>query len=280
MIKFNKYLIPYLIFLIVLGLNKNLFMGFSIVIIHEFCHYFMARILGFKGFCIELLPVGAAIKLKDLDEASIKEDILISISGPIGNFILALISLVLYRLYGNIVVKRFLDYNLALGMFNLLPLFPLDGGRVLKDILRTKFLYKKANEIALNISMFCAYIILILGIISLPYDVSNINIVLISIFILIITKKEKERIVYVIMGYTIKKREKLLKRGYIENKSISVYYKLNLIQLLDFIDKNHYHIFTVLDDNMEVLKTIYEEEIIEFLKNEGNVTLEELIKKY
>ncbi|MGL4731049.1 MAG: M50 family metallopeptidase [Clostridium sp.] len=253
-------------------------MGFSIVIIHEFCHYAMARALGFKGFCIELLPVGAAIKLKDLDEATIKEDILISISGPLGNFILVFLSILIQNNIDNIFIQKFIEYNLALGLFNLIPAFPLDGGRILRDLLRIKFLYKKSNEIALKFSMVIGWIILIIGIISLYYDLSNISLILIAIFILIITKKEKERVVYIIMGYIIRKKEKLIKRGYIENKSISVYYKLTLIQLLDFIDKSHYNIFTVLDDNMDVLDTIYEEDIINILKTKGNITLEELIK--
>ncbi|WP_291584216.1 M50 family metallopeptidase [Clostridium sp. UBA6640] len=277
MIRFSKYFIPYLLFLIVIGINYKLLLGFIIVIIHEMIHYITARILGYSGFCIEILPIGAALKLKDLDEASPMEDIIISLSGPIGNFIIALISYIVYKYINNSYILLFLRYNMAIGIFNLFPAFPLDGGRVLRDILTTKFLYKKANEIALRISIILGYILLIIYFIALLYGISNINLALIAIFILVISKKEKERIVYVIMGYIIKKREKLIKRGYIENKSISVHYKLTLLQLLDLVDKNKYNIFTVLDDNMDVLEIIYEEEVINGLKDQGNMTLEQFI---
>ncbi|WP_291560908.1 MULTISPECIES: M50 family metallopeptidase [unclassified Clostridium] len=277
MIRFSKYFIPYLLFLIIIGINYKLLLGFIIVIIHEMIHYITARILGYSGFCIEILPIGAALKLKDLDEASPMEDIIISLSGPIGNFIIALISYIVYRYINNSYILLFLQYNMVIGLFNLFPAFPLDGGRVLRDILTTKFLYKKANEIALRISIILGYILLIIHFITLLYGISNINLALIAIFILVISKKEKERIVYVIMGYIIKKREKLIKRGYIENKSISVHYKLTLLQLLDLVDKNKYNIFTVLDDNMDVLEVIYEEEVINGLKNQGNMTLEQFI---
>ncbi|MBS5824718.1 MAG: M50 family metallopeptidase, partial [Clostridium argentinense] len=278
MIKFSKYFIPYLLFLVVIGLNYKILLGFIIVIIHEMIHYVTARILGYSGFCVEILPIGAALKLKDLDEASPKEDIIISLSGPIGNFVIAFISYIIYKyINNNEYILLFLQYNMAIGLFNLFPAFPLDGGRVLRDILSTKFLYKKANEIALRISIILGYILLIIYFIALLYGISNINLALIAIFILVISKKEKERIVYVIMGYIIKKREKLIKRGYIENKSISVHYKRTLLQLLDLVDKNKYNIFTVLDDDMDVIEVVYEEEIINGLKNQGNMTLEQFI---
>lgn len=278
MIKFSKYFIPYMIFFIILGLNKKMLLGFSIVIIHEIIHYATARALGFNGFCIEILPIGASLKLKDLEEATIKEDLLISISGPLGNFVMAFIGYLIYFYFKTDVILIFIQYNLALGSFNLLPAFPLDGGRILRDILETRFLYKKANEIALKISIILAYLLIGINIFFLLLGVFNVSLILIAIFILYMSKKEKERIVYVIMGYTIKKREKLINRGYIENKHISVYYKLTLLELLNLVDKNKYNIFTVLDDKMNVLSILYEEQVINLLKYEGNVTLEEVIK--
>ena len=80
------------------------------------------------------------------------------------------------------------------------------------------------------------------------------------------------------MGDIIKKKYKFKKRGYIENKSISVFYKKDLISVLSIVEKNKYNIFFILDDEMKVMDIIYEEEIIEALKLYGNITLEELMK--
>ena len=119
MIKFSKYFIPYLLFLVVIGLNYKILLGFIIVIIHEMIHYVTARILGYSGFCVEILPIGAALKLKDLDEASPKEDIIISLSGPIGNFVIAFISYIIYKyINNNEYILLFLQYNMAIGLFN------------------------------------------------------------------------------------------------------------------------------------------------------------------
>lgn len=76
----------------------------------------------------------------------------------------------------------------------------------------------------------------------------------------------------------MKKRLKFMKNGIIENRIISVFYKKDLLFGLSMIDKNKYTIITVLDENMRVIKLVYEEEIINALKEHGNITFEELIK--
>ena len=78
------------------------------------------------------------------------------------------------------------------------------------------------------------------------------------------------------MGYIVKKKEKLIRRGYLENRSVSVYYKLNLLQLIELVDKNKYNEFIVLDDNMNVIGILYEEEIINALKDLGNISVKEI----
>ncbi len=58
---------------------------------------------------------------------------------------------------------------------------------------------------------------------------------------------------------------------------MSVHYNNTLLQTLSLIDKNKYYIFAVLDDNMKILDTLYENEILEALKNYGNIKIGEFI---
>lgn len=277
MIRISKYLIPYIVVILIIGFKKELLIGFIIVIIHECIHLITARVMGFSGFDIEILPIGAALKFKDLEEATPREDIIISLSGPLGNFIIAIICYVLNYFCNNKDIVHFMQYNFVIGTFNLIPAFPLDGGRILRDIFATRLIYKKANEIALRISIIIGYIFLLSFFASMLLGISNINLALVAIFILFISYREKRRIAYIIMGYIIKKKEKLIQRGYIENKSISVYYRLSLLQVLALVDKNKYNVFTVLDEDMNVMAIIYEEEILNGIKCLGNITLEELV---
>ncbi|MCB2288730.1 M50 family metallopeptidase [Clostridium sp. CS001] len=277
MIKISKLFLPYVIFLIILGFKGEIIIAFALVFIHELMHYLTARILGFSGFDIEILPIGAVLKVKDLDEASPKEDIIISLSGPLLNLLLAVIFYVLFIAFHRDYLSLICNSNLAIGIFNLIPAFPLDGGRVLRDILSIKTIYKRANEISIKVSMVIGSILMFIYFVSVASNKNNFNLGLISIFILISSIKEKEGIVYLIMGYIIKKKYKFIKRGYIENKSISVFCDMDLLEALGIIDKNRYNLFTVLDENMSVLATLYEDEILNAIKTYGNISLSDYI---
>ncbi len=277
MVRISRYLIPYIILIWVVSFKSQLLIGFVIIFIHELIHLMTARILGYSGFSIDIIPIGTSLILKDLDEASPKEDIIISLSGPMGNFIIAGIFYVLNKLLCYQWMDHFISYNLVIGVFNLIPAFPLDGGRILRSLLNLKFIYKKANKIALNISICIGYIFGVFFLVTLLMNSINVDLLFFCVFILGVSYREKRRIAYIIMGYIVKKREKLIRRGYLENRSVSVYYKLNLLQLIELVDKNKYNEFIVLDDNMNVIGILYEEDIITALKDLGNISVKEAL---
>lgn len=277
MVKVNKYFFPYIIFLLFLGFKGQLMLAFLIVLFHESVHYITALLLGFSGFDIEILPIGARLSLRDLDEASPREDIIISLSAPLLNLVAALFSRHLYLKYGYDYLYTLYIGNLTVGLFNLLPALPLDGGRVLRSLLSLKTIYKRANLQTIRFSIAMGIAMAVLFVFLFFLRKTNVNIGIISGFIIYSSFKEKERIVYIIMGDIVRKRYKFLKAGYIENKSMSIHYKKDLITALSIVDRNKYNIFTILDDEMKVMDIIYEEELVEALKIYGNLTIEEFI---
>ena len=77
----------------------------------------------------------------------------------------------------------------------------------------------------------------------------------------------------------MKKKERFLRKKYIETKSISVHSSIDLLGILSVVDRNKYCIFTILDDDMKVMYSLYEDELIEALKIYGNISAEEYVIK-
>ncbi len=284
MVKISKLFFLYVILLILIGLKGSILISLIFVFLHELVHYFVAKKMHFKGYYIEILPMGTVLNLKDLNDAEPFEDFVISIAGPIFNLLCGVIffgGAKIFSIDGQLIKDIYLS-NFALGIFNLIPAFPLDGGRIVRDILQTRTIYKRANKIAVKISVVSGISVFIIFILTAIFSKINFSILIMAIFILFSTYKEKERIVYVIMSDIVKKRLKFLDRGYMENRQLSVNYNWDLLKLLSVVDKNKYNIFLVLNDDMEYVGTIYEAEVIKALKLYGNISIEEYIgiKRY
>ena len=165
---------------------------------------------------------------------------------------------------------------MSLLFFNILPAYPLDGSRVLEIILSEKILYKEVTDIISKISYIIALGLITISLVIFIYNKGiNISLIIAAIIIYLITRSEKKSAMYILMGNIFVKRNKLLRNKYIENKSISVYYKLGLANVMAIIDKNRFNSFYVLDDDLKLLFIMHEDELIEALKLYGNITLEE-----
>ena len=130
-----------------------------------------------------------------------------------------------------------------------------------------------------NISFGVVGTLAVLFFLTIYIHKANFSLLLAAILIAYSTFLEKEKTMYILMGNIIKKRRKLVKEDYIENKSISVYYKMDLVKVLSLIDRNKFNSFFVLDEELQLLGIIYEDELIKALKDYGNMTLEEFVKK-
>lgn len=278
MVKINKFFIPYVIMLIFAGFGYSFFVAFFWIVLHETSHIIAARCLGIDNIKMHFIPMGTYIESKMFDETKPKEDIIISFAGPLVNIIMAILLYKVYTVFPSDIVKTSFNTNLVLGVFNLIPAFPLDGARILRAVLSRKIMYKRANKITVNCSLVAGFLLLGYFIFLLSLGKVNLSLGLIAVLIITISYKERERIMYIIMGDIIRKKRRFLKDNYIENKTISVYYKKDLITVLGLVDKNKYNLFTLLDEEMKVIDVVTEYEILEGLKLYGNISIEEFLK--
>jgi Zn-dependent protease len=111
-------------------------LAFSLVILHEYGHAWAAIRCGLHVESISLWVLGGLAKIRGIESLSAREEIFISICGPLVNFLLAAIGIIPLLIFkANFFIVYFVSINLVLGLFNLVPAFPMDGGRILRGIL-------------------------------------------------------------------------------------------------------------------------------------------------
>ena len=258
--------------------KSDIIISFLWVILHEFAHIIVAIKFEckFNNFNISIL--GAKADLSDIDELTERKKEILYLSGPLFNLFIAMITWFFYNYFGWEFIRSSIMINLCLGIFNLLPAYPLDGSRVCEILLSRKFLYKKSKKITEIFSFIISGVLFLVFSIMLLLHMVNISLFLAVILITYATILEREKTMYIIMGDMIRKVRKLKKHKYIENKSISVYYKKGLVSVLTLVDKNKFNSFYILNDDMELLGIIHEDELLKALKNYGNITLDEYMQ--
>lgn len=162
-------------------------------IIHEIGHLIAGLVLGMRPKGIKLTPYGLSISFKTIPKDYNKKiqngnlleikKILIAIAGPLTNFLIILIFL---HTKIDIISNMIIIYsNFLIIIFNLLPIYPLDGGRVLKGILHLIIGKKDAERSINNISFITLLIITFISSIGIYY-IKNIAIFFIVVFLWIL----------------------------------------------------------------------------------------------
>lgn len=172
---------------------------FACVVAHEFGHALTARRYGIKTPDITLLPIGGLARLERMPENP-RQEITVALAGPAVNVVIwALLMLALggrmppvddMMLSGGTIegfLGRLAGVNLFLAVFNLLPAFPMDGGRVLRAALATRLNRVRATEIAAGAGRMLAFAMGFLGLVW-----GNPMLILIGVFIFIAAGAEAQ----------------------------------------------------------------------------------------
>ena len=176
-IKVSKYTYIIVLLALITGQIKELLGLFIIILSHEFGHYFMSKIFKWNIDKIYLYPFGGLIKYNEKIDKPFKEELLIAISGILNQLLIYFIFLLLYKF--NIINNYFFNiiknYNYSILLFNLIPIIPLDGSKILNILLNKIFSFRK-SYIILNIISIILLIIFIFE--------SNISLLIVILFLI------------------------------------------------------------------------------------------------
>lgn len=215
-------------------------------VIHELGHAFVSEGLGYSLNRIVLMPYGALIS-GDIDNLSYKDECLISLGGPLLNLGIGTLFVAIWwffpQTYAYTDIAVFANFSLAI--INLIPSYPLDGGRFLLATLSCFFKRKTARIITKAVGLFLSLLMLALFIYSVFVSV-NITILFFALFMLIGVLDKSDKNCYVKTFYkfnfnnftTPKRVKQVILNG--ENK---------VKKLFSILDGNDYYIITVVTPN-------------------------------
>lgn len=172
---------------------------FASIIAHEYGHAFVAAWFGIRAKKITIYPIGGIASIEKLPENP-KQELLISGAGPGVSFVLAAVLLLFapqpfswqgFQDYTAELDQTNILYtlgwvNIALAVFNLIPAFPMDGGRMLRALLAFRFNYLRATGIAATIGRAIAALMIVFALFTM-----NILLALIGVFIIVFARAEE-----------------------------------------------------------------------------------------
>jgi Zn-dependent protease len=170
---------------------------YGCVILHEFGHALTARAFGIRTLDISLYPIGGVARLERMAEVP-RQELLIALAGPAVNVVIAalLTPFVLAAPFldvGWLPVAAFLTWlwggNIVLVLFNMLPAFPMDGGRVLRSILAMSLGQLRATEIASGVGFAVASLMACLVLLGVP-GFHNPFLLVIAVFVVFVGRME------------------------------------------------------------------------------------------
>lgn len=124
---------------------------FASIVAHELGHALVARKLEVEVSTIELHFFGGVARLQS-QPRSARDELAIAAAGPAVSFAIGFVALALAWLSGSALIQLLATINLVLGAFNLIPAFPMDGGRILRALLAPRIGFQRSTEVAVRIS--------------------------------------------------------------------------------------------------------------------------------
>ncbi len=177
---------------------------------HEMGHLLCGIILGLKPKSLKIMPMGLSIEFeiysKNIKEKLQIKKIWIALAGPITNIMIMFITIIFNKNIETILYQEIIYSNLLIAIFNLLPIYPLDGGRVLKEVIHIMKGRKRAIELTNYISNVSMILLTFTSSIAIYYY-KNIAILFIVAYLWCMIFIENKR-------YNLKKRiYKIMENG-------------------------------------------------------------------
>lgn len=287
-IHIHPILLIFIFISFITGTFLNLLVILIIVLIHELGHYSVATFFRWRIKRIMLWVFGGVMETDEHVSKPISEELLVTLAGPLQHvFIYILLyvnSLEKVNLLASPIADMVFNYNTLILVFNLLPIWPLDGGKVLYLILAKYIPFRKAYNLTLGSSMVGCLLFMIL---QLAFFSFNLSALLILVFLFIENKNEWQRRYYVFIRFLLNRYQGHSDYNKVRNISVLDYTPLMEVFSQFYREDKHFIYVSYpnrlrerFDENDCLRSYFYDKEVNIKLKNLQNSSLTKDFKKW
>lgn len=191
---------------------QEMLMLLTIIIVHELGHAVGAAYFKWRIKSITILPFGGMVETEEYGNRTLREDLIVTILGPLQHLWLFLVAFLLYSIgiMEQSTFSTFVYVNGAVCLFNLLPIWPLDGGKLLFLLLSLRYSFLRSHRLILQSSFITGSLFMLSWLLFAQF---SLNVVIIFAFILFSVTMEWKQRHYVFMRF-------LLERHYGKNLEV------------------------------------------------------------
>ncbi|OIJ10637.1 hypothetical protein BKP37_18675 [Anaerobacillus alkalilacustris] len=259
------------------GYFREVIMVFSIVFIHEMGHSVAAHYFKWRIRKIELLPFGGVAEVEEYGNRPLKEEFIVIIAGPLQHIWLISISFFLlpFDFWTSTDHMLFLTHNLMILLFNLLPIWPLDGGKLMYLLFSKRLPFLQGLTTTLKISLFLLFLFTVISIYLFPF---HLNLWVVLLFLLFSHYSEWKQRSYAYMRFLME-RHNQKHNPFIQTIPIVVPDKSTVQDVIKRFQRGVKHKVIVKNQSYGPLRVIPENIILEafFEQNKASVPIGRLL---
>lgn len=249
---------------------------FGIVLMHELGHLFMARTFGWRILEVKLLPFGGVVEVEDAGGVPALEEACVAIAGPLQNLWMALAAWGCGKLglWESSWAMYVCQANIMIGLFNLLPIHPLDGGRLLQAALSRLMNYYKVLQWSTRISLLLSAAMTAASL--LPWIIFGqgiqLNAGIVGVFLFMTNWMYHRHLPFIFYRFLMH-RDRLMERALRAGKLASpliVNGKQSIWSVARLFHRESYHVIYMSEPGAGTLRLLPEQKIVESVLSDSN----------
>jgi len=271
-LKVNPFFILLLAAALACGKIWEALVLFALVLWHEGCHVLAAGRYRLPVTDIELLPFGGLTRMEAFLQLNPEVEWVVACAGPAGNLLVAGLAYGLwpYVQFDPYWFRFFIQANLGMALFNLVPVLPLDGGRVLRSLLVRKMGFAQATRLAARLGQAFSVLLAAWGIYNVFLKRYNFILVLFTaVMLFAAARAEQNASSYVFMRYLTGRRQQLRLKRVFPVKHLAATSESSLGEVLRSFQPPAYHLVWVVDLEGQIAGFLGEVELISALFERG-----------